>query len=386
MPQRGGDAGCLYHSVCSSINNNQKLKSKALRVPKSCAKSNSNHKPDIKIKMTDKNNGVKPLLKDSFSRHLNYLRISVTDRCNLQCMYCRRTHPFLKLSHHNILRYEEILRVLNIAVQMGISKVRITGGEPLVRKGIFDFIKQIHKIKGLQEISMTTNGVLLEQYAEKLLKAGIQRINVSLDTLNREKFIHINGFDYWHQVWKGIEKANQLGMYPIKINIVAMRGINDDEIQAFGRLSQETPYIIRFIEYMPIGQSDMYTQYSISSQEIKQQLESIGKLYKIHSSMHDGPAEQFHWVDSPGTIGLIHPMSHHFCQTCNRLRLTADGNLRPCLLSTIQIDLKKALREGGTDQDIMTLVEKAVLHKPHHHGVIDSFPNGFPGQMNAIGG
>ncbi|CAN2039688.1 GTP 3',8-cyclase [Candidatus Magnetomoraceae bacterium gMMP-15] len=322
-------------------------------------------------------------LIDKYHRHLNYLRISITDRCNLHCIYCMTGRNFSKLNHSDILTYEEILRVVNIAINMGITKVRITGGEPLVRKDVYDFLKSLTAIKELKDVSFTTNGVFLKQNLTKIQDAGIKRINVSMDTLIRQKFKQITGFDFFTQIWDGIEMAKDMGFDPVKLNVVVMKGINDNEISDFGRLAMNQPYHVRFIEYMPIGLSvkehnDIY----LSSSDIKQELNKLGKLIPVKKGSNDGPAERFKWEKSRGEIGFIHPISHHFCETCNRLRLTASGKLRPCLLSDYEIDLKRPLRHGCSDSEIVKIFLRAAKHKNLKH----SRQKDFPGQMSAIGG
>ena len=228
-------------------------------------------------------------LIDNCNRHLNYLRISITDRCNLQCRYCVPQDLIPKLSHREILTYEEILRVVQVATRLGISKVRVTGGEPLVRKGVYDFLIDLVTTEGLKDVSLTTNGVLLKDNLEKIKSAGIKRINVSLDTLNRKKYLEITGYDDFDRVWQGIKKAHELGFYPIKINIVALDGVNDDELVEMARLSFRYPFHVRFIEYMPIGQSDFNTPALLLAPEIKDRISAVGNLVPVQGIEHDLP-------------------------------------------------------------------------------------------------
>jgi cyclic pyranopterin phosphate synthase len=207
-------------------------------------------------------------LIDKCNRHLNYLRISITDRCNLRCRYCVPQDLIPKLSHAEILSYEEILRIVRIATRLGISKVRVTGGEPLVRKGVYEFLHKLTTTKGLKDVSLTTNGVLLKDNLEKIQAAGISRINISLDTLNPAKYREITGYDEFHRVWQGIEKAHQMGFYPIKLNVVALKGVNDEELVEMARLSFQYPFHVRFIEYMPIGRSDFNPDTLLHATEI----------------------------------------------------------------------------------------------------------------------
>jgi cyclic pyranopterin phosphate synthase len=326
------------------------------------------------------------MLIDRWHRQLNYLRISITDRCNLRCIYCQTGPVLHKLKHDEILRYEEILRIINAGIALGIKKVRITGGEPLVRKGVFSFLKTVSNLPGLEDISITTNGILLDRHINDLIAANIQRINVSLDTLNADKYALISGANKWHQVWNGILNAHNTGIYPIKLNIVAMKGINDDECLAFANLTYQFPFWIRFIELMPVGHSDIFEKRWVSSDTIKQAIEShFGPLKPVKKNKHDGPADRFKLADSKGEIGFIHAISHHFCETCNRLRLTANGNLRACLLSDSHIDLRTLLRSGCSDEDLKQQFMAAVLLKPVSHSNNISHPHCLD-QMVRIGG
>ncbi len=325
-------------------------------------------------------------LIDTYNRHLNYLRISITDRCNLQCVYCVSRGLKTWLPHKEILRYEEILRLVKIGVGLGISKVRVTGGEPLVRKGVYDFLEELTNINGLDDVSLTTNGVFLKDNIEKIKSAGITRINVSLDTLNREKYVKITGHDYFEQVWEGINLAQQIGFDPIKINVVPLNGINDDELCDFARLSFSHPFQIRFIEYMPIGSSCINNESNLLAPEIKDLISSLGALVPVTSGNNDGPAERYKFEGALGEIGLIRPISRHFCEKCNRLRLTSSGQLRACLLSDKQIDIKHALRKGCLDKELADIFINAVRHKPLAHSLASNQPINVSERMSKIGG
>ena len=325
-------------------------------------------------------------LIDNFNRHLNYLRISITDRCNLQCRYCEPKDLIPKLSHADILTYEEILRVVRIATRLGISKVRVTGGEPLVRKGVYDFLHELTATAGLKDVSLTTNGVLLKDNLEKIQAAGISRINISLDTLNPVKYQEITGFDKFNRVWQGIEKAHQMGFYPIKLNIVALKGINDEEFIEMARLSFQYPFHIRFIELMPIGHSDFNPDSLLLAPEIKSRISDLGNLVAVQEDENDGPARRYKYENAIGEIGFIPALSQHFCNKCNRLRLTASGQLRPCLLSDHQEDLKEAVRKNCSDQQLADIFIKAVRHKPSDHNLVAKNPARICAQMRAIGG
>lgn len=328
---------------------------------------------------------------DQYSRNINYMRISVTDRCNLRCRYCLPKEGLSLLGHNDILRYEEMLRIVRTAVKLGIEKIRVTGGEPLVRKGLVDFMAILKDIEGLHDISLTTNGVLLMDYAERLFSAGITRINVSLDSLNDEKYQYITRGGRMGEVLRGIEKAREIGFTPIKINVVAMRGFNDDEILDFARLAMEKPYEVRFIERMPFSEPirDHLGQY-LSADDIKGEIEKYYTLNRIgaEEGSTNGPAQTYHLAGGMGRIGFISPMSHHFCHACNRLRLTADGHLRGCLFSDAETDLKTSLRAGCSDDEIASLMMTAVARKPLENPSKsdDAFLRKCIRPMQAIGG
>jgi cyclic pyranopterin phosphate synthase len=325
-------------------------------------------------------------LIDPCNRHLNYLRISITDRCNLKCIYCVPRDHITRLSHADILTYEEILRIVKVGIQLGISKVRVTGGEPLVRKGVYKFLSELSRISGLADLSLTTNGVALRDNLEKIKSSGIKRINISLDTLKRQKFAEITGLDLFDQVWQGIEKAQEMGFHPIKINVVALNGVNDDELVDMAHLSLQYPFHVRFIEYMPIGDSQMDNAPLLLAPEIKKRISVLGNLIPIRNSINDGPAQRYRFDGALGEVGFIHALSHHFCDSCNRLRLTASGQLRPCLLSGHQEDIKGPLRAGCSDDDLAQIFLQAVRHKPTDHNLAVGNPSRVCGQMRAIGG
>ncbi len=305
-------------------------------------------------------------LFDSCQRQINYLRVSVTDRCNLHCIYCS-ANSVLPLTHEDILRYEEIERIVEIAASMGITKVRITGGEPLVRLGLSTLIKAISQIKGIDDISLTTNGILLKTYAAELKEAGLHRVNVSLDTLKKERFKKITGLDKFEDVLAGIETARQIGLNPVKINMVVLDGINDDEIVDMARMSISDGWHVRFIEYMPIGIPELVDQKTVSAKEIMERVQTLGKLEPYKGAVGNGPARYYRLPGASGTIGLITPMTEHFCGTCNRLRLTADGQLRPCLLDDDEVDLKGPLRNDASNEELKKLIQKAVSMKRKEH-------------------
>lgn len=325
-------------------------------------------------------------LVDRENRHLNYLRISITDRCNLRCLYCAPEGRIPKLSHNEILSYEEILRLVIIGTRLGIRKVRITGGEPLVRKDVYDLLYRLTGMRELEDVSLTTNGVLLAANARRIFDAGIRRINISLDSLNPQKYAQITGYDKFERVWTGIRLAQEIGFSPIKINVVAMRGINDDEILDFGRLSLEHPFHIRFIEYMPIGNSCTTSRDQILTPEIQRTIAGLGDLIPVNSDHNDGPAKRYRLTGARGEIGFISAMSHHFCNRCNRLRLTADGRLRACLLSDQHESLKEPLRNGGSDEQLADIFRAAVRQKAAKHQICTDGMKRVKDQMQGIGG
>lgn len=326
------------------------------------------------------------VLVDRDKRHLSYLRVSITDRCNLRCLYCAPDGRIPKLNHKDILSYEEVLRLIRIGVRLGIRKVRVTGGEPLVRKGVINLLEQLVRIEELNDISLTTNGVLLGAHAQRIYDAGIRRINISLDSLQRKKYAQITGYDKFDQVWEGIQRAGEIGFAPIKINVVAMRGVNDNEIVDFGKLALKYPWHIRFIEYMPIGNSRAKSRDQLLVPEIKETIATIGKLIPVNNDCNDGPARRYRFEGAKGEIGFISALSHHFCNRCNRLRLTADGKLRACLLADRYEPLKETLRNGGSDAQLADIFRKAVAHKAAQHHLAPNGATDVKDQMQGIGG
>lgn len=331
---------------------------------------------------------------DLFSRPISYLRLSLTDRCNLRCLYCVTEEELdgtlVKLRHHDLLTFEELLRVVRVAVGMGISKVRLTGGEPLVRRGVIDFIHALRGIEGLDDVRLTTNGVLLAKHASELQAAGVSKVNISLDSLRRERVAEISGVDCFDQVWHGLETVLGLGFSAIKLNMVAMRGINDDEILDFARLSTRLPIQVRFIEFMPIGASSRWSEDTyIPTDEIMERIRTLGELLPLQQGRADGPARVFRLGgEAPGSLGFISPISHHFCDRCNRLRLTAAGALRSCLLHDEEIDLRQVLRRDGSDAAIRAALVAAIRNKPEGHQLAERMQRGGDchGRMSRIGG
>ncbi len=297
---------------------------------------------------------------------INYLRISVTDRCNLRCRYCMPAEGFPLLRHEDILSYEEILQVVRSFVAEGISKVRVTGGEPLVRRNLSTLITAFYRIPGIEDISVTTNGVLLREYAKDLRRAGLRRINISLDSLRRDRFLRITKRDALGDVLEGITEAREAGFNPIKINVVIMKGINDDEILDFISFAKTEEATVRFIEYMPWGTEVKAHQGEemFREKEIREVIESRYHLIPHNNQVGNGPARTYKIEGASGKIGFISPMSRHICGECNRLRLTAEGKLRLCLFSDREIDLKPLLRNGRGDEELRRIFPRALLQKP----------------------
>ncbi len=333
-------------------------------------------------------------LIDNLGREISYLRVSITDRCNYRCIYCKPEEQFEFIPHEEILRYEEIVEIIEEAVNLGVTKVRITGGEPLARKGVVDFIKKLREIKKLEDISLTTNGFFLSEYAEKLKDAGLNRVNISLDSLQEEKYKKITRGGSLEKALKGIDSALKAGLLPIKINTVLIRGINDDEVEDFVRLTLGRPLNIRFIEFMPSGEElkDNYRNKFISVLEIKESLTEKYSFRPIDINSGNGPAKYYQIKGGQGTIGFITALSQHFCETCNRIRLTSEGKLRPCLFSNKEVDIKQAIRNAKTDDKIIRSkiirnnIREAINIKPEGHKLNKKFSNRDFFKMSKIGG
>lgn len=309
-------------------------------------------------------------LSDSFHRPVDYLRISVTDRCNLRCVYCMPASGVRLMPRSDLLSYEELYRVARAAAELGINRVRLTGGEPLVRLGLSRLVEMLASIDGIKDISLTTNGLLLSRYAAGLKRAGLRRVNVSLDSLKPERFRTVTRGRYTpRRVLDGIEAAKSVGLEPVKINVVVMGGVNDDELTDFAAKTVTEGWHVRFIELMPLVGEDTPSTRLVPVAEIKKRIDKLGELAPGSPGVGNGPAKYFRLPGASGTIGFITPVTEHFCFNCNRLRLTSDGKLRPCLLSGDEIDLRQPLR-NGTNDDLKDLIKKAVASKPlrHHMG------------------
>lgn len=319
-------------------------------------------------------------------RTIDYIRISVTDRCNLRCVYCMPEKGVDLLKHQEMMSFEEIYNLVKALVPSGIKKIRLTGGEPLVRSGIENLIKMLRSIPEIEDITLTTNGILLEEMAEGLKAAGLTRVNVSLDSLEESRFKQITRWGNLDKVLKGIDKAIETGLKPVKINVVAIKGFNDDEFIDFVEYAYKKEVQVRFIELMPIGESDdeaILKHYPID--EIKKLIETKYQLEETSDIKTNGPAENYRLIGGKGSVGFIGALSHKFCSTCNRLRLTSDGKIRPCLYIDKEYDVLKLIREGASPEELRSFVEEIILGKPEGHNMEEGWGNQRR-KMSQIGG
>ncbi len=324
---------------------------------------------------------------DSYGRQINYLRLSVTDRCNLRCRYCMPAQGNSLISREEILSYEELSRALKVAVGCGINKLRLTGGEPLVRRGIIDLVRMLAKTEGLDDLGLTTNAIKLVELAPDLYKAGLRRINISLDTLSADKYRWITRYAGLSKVWSGIHEALKIGFHSVKLNVVVIRGFNDDELPAFARLAFKYPIEIRFIEFMPFHKNHLWSyKHYISSKEMREKLTVHEKLIPQHKVKRTEIAESYELAGGAGTVSFISPLSSSFCSSCNRLRLTADGYVGNCLFSNQKLDIKTSLRRGVSDEELAKIFYKAVTRKPQGHGLSLKSIQYTGRAMHAIGG
>ena len=316
-------------------------------------------------------------LTDGSGRPVRYMRVSVTDRCNLRCRYCAPSEEFVSLSHNQIISYEEVERLAGILAPRGVSSIRITGGEPLVRKHLDRLVHSLSKIPDVTDISLTTNGILLGELASSLSNAGLSRVNVSLDTLREDRFTWItsqngDGLERGpHLVMEGLIMSEMAGLSPVKINVVLMRGFNDDELEGFVALTSDRDFEVRFIEFMPMSPEGFW-----GPEKVVTGAEAIGRLETVHGPLvplgrgkGSGPAVRYKVPGFKGTIGFITPVSQHFCVNCNRIRITADGKIRTCLFSDNETDILEPLRSGASDAEILTIIETALRAKPEGHGI-----------------
>jgi len=311
------------------------------------------------------------ICEDKYGRAIDYLRVSVTDRCNLRCVYCMPLEGVPWKPRGDILSLEQIAQIVEAAAGLGFQKVRLTGGEPLVRKGIVHLVESIATIPGIEEVAMTTNATLLSHLADDLATAGLTRVNVSLDTLRPDRFRRITRLGNLDLAWQGIAAAERAGLSPLKINVVVVRGLNDDEIAEFAQLTYGNAWHVRFIELMPVGNGldwgpnmPAADKRFVPATEMQNRLADLGTLEPASGPHGNGPARYYRLAGAQGTVGFISPLSQHFCATCNRLRLTADGRLRPCLFSERGVRVKPALDAGADLGDLQTLIRQAVGIKP----------------------
>jgi cyclic pyranopterin phosphate synthase len=322
-----------------------------------------------RVEHTESEQQTAATMKDSFGRTVNNLRISVTDRCNFRCRYCMPEEGMQWMARSELLSFEELTRLTGIFASLGVKHIRLTGGEPLMRKDLHVLVKQVADVPGIQDVAMTTNGYFLAEQASDLVEAGLHRINVSLDSLDPMKFTEMTRRDNFHKVWEGIEAVDRLGIRPIKLNVVLIRGVNEDEIPKFADLARSRAFVIRFIEFMPIGSDDGWSPDKVvTGKEIVSRMEkAVGKRLMPVELRGAQPADRFVFEDGIGEIGLISSVSEPFCNHCNRVRITSDGKLRTCLFSLGETDLRALLRGGADDATIRTTISEAVWKKEEGH-------------------
>ncbi|HTK07495.1 MAG TPA: GTP 3',8-cyclase MoaA [Ktedonobacteraceae bacterium] len=331
---------------------------------------------------------MEPLV-DSYGRRIKSMRISVTDKCNFRCTYCMPAEGLPWLKKAEILSYEEIERIARVAVSIGIEQIRLTGGEPLVRRDVPELVRQLRSIEGLHSLSITTNGILLKHQAKLLAEAGLTRINVSLDSLLREKFAQMTRRDQLDHVLEGLaELENYPSIHPIKINAVAMKGFTEEEVLDFARLARQKAYSVRWIEFMPLDADQAWRKEDIlTGAEIKQIIEAeYGPLVPIVGKDPAETARRYTFSDGKGEVGFINPVSEPFCASCDRIRLTADGQLRTCLFATEETDLRAVLRSDASDEALATSIRQAVWHKELKHYIGDKRFKRANRSMSMIGG
>jgi cyclic pyranopterin phosphate synthase len=292
--------------------------------------------------------------------NIDYLRFSLTDRCNLNCRYCTPLKKARFLSREEVLSYEEITKVVALFVKLGVRKLRLTGGEPLIKKNIVELVAMLKQIKGLSEIAMTTNGVYLKNVAGQLKKAGLDRVNISIDTLKREKFKAITGYDYFNAVWQGINESVRVGLSPVKLNVILMKGVNEEEILDFARLTIKHHLFVRFIELFPVNKRSLtLSNTSIRTDTVKEKITScFGRFENFYEVKGNGPAKYYKLKDSKGAIGFISSLSENFCDECNRLRIDCAGRICPCLFSGPTHDIKHLLRSNEDDGGLFKYIKE----------------------------
>ena len=318
--------------------------------------------------MIDLIEAVAQPLVDAFRRPITYLRVSVTDRCNLRCVYCMPEAGLPWIAKPDILSYEEIASIVRAAASIGVRSIRLTGGEPLIRRDLARLVAMIAAVPGIDDIALSTNALLLTEQAPELAAAGLRRVNISLDTLQDERFTAIARRPGLDRVLAGIEAAIAAGLTPVKINCVVMRGANDDELEAFAELTRERAVHIRFIEVMPVTENvELQRDAWVSSDEVLTRLNALGTLRPVPNPHGNGPARTFAYDGAPGTVGVISPLAHDYCETCNRVRLSADGRLKLCLFGDNMIDLRTPLRGGGGEEAIVDILRASMHVKPERH-------------------
>jgi GTP 3',8-cyclase len=326
-------------------------------------------------------------MHDSFGRRIEYLRISVTDKCNLRCVYCMPEAGLPWLERNEILSYEEIASIVRVLAQLGLRRVRLTGGEPLVRRDLARLVVMLRELDGIDDIALSTNAVLLEEQAEELRAAGVNRVNISLDSLKPERVDAIaRRAGSYERIKAGLRAAERVGFAPIKVNVVIMRGRNDDELEDFARMTLERAWHVRFIEVMPVGENlGVSANEFVSSLEMLERLSGAAQLAPVTGPSGNGPATYFSYPNALGTVGVITPMSHNYCDRCNRMRLTADGQLRPCLFGNLQTNLRDALRRG---EPLEPLVRHTLEVKPERHHLVQGSAAGSGGllALSQVGG
>ena len=327
------------------------------------------------------------LLTDAFRRPITYLRISVTDRCNLRCVYCMPEAGLEWIPKAEILTFEEIERVVRAAAPLGVRSIRLTGGEPLVRRDLPDLVARLAAIEGVEDISLSTNGLLLADLAADLRAAGLRRVNISLDTLRADRFTAIARRPGLDRVLAGIDAALAAGLAPLKINCVVMRGQNDDELADFAAFTRERAVYVRFIEVMPvIENADLQREAYLPSGELLDRIARAGDLLPVAGPGGNGPARYYAFAGAPGAIGVISPLSHDYCETCNRVRLSADGQLKLCLFGDTGIDLRTPLRRGASAADLGDIFASAMAIKPERHHLDLGIPASAMRALSEIGG
>jgi cyclic pyranopterin phosphate synthase len=326
-------------------------------------------------------------MNDRYARSITYLRLSVTDRCNLRCRYCMPDAGAGMIAEEELLTADEIEQIVRAAARVGIRKVRLTGGEPTLRADIVDIIRRLGALHGLHELVMTTNGIRLSSLAAPLAAAGLRRVNIHIDSLNADRLASLCGVSCLDRIWAGIEAAEQAGLVPIKINAVVVRGYNESDVVDLARLTLERDWQVRFIELMPLGEPAQFAlEHYVSSQETQALIEqAFGRLIPVSGGDLVGAGRLYSLAGGRGSLGFISPVSHAYCDACNHIRVTSDGRIRPCLLQEEELNLRQVLRDGGTGDDLAEVFQRAVSNKPRRSRLdAGVYPGGRP--MAAIGG